>query len=93
MGVKEEDPATARGHQLVLLFLGSMGDGQAVGVLVRNRLSVDQQHVMMSAVSRDVMNGDVPGVDFAVALERHLLPVGEGTDELHRTWGLGLSVW
>jgi len=82
----------AWGRDLVLFFLRTMRNGVAVAVLVRGRLAIHQQHIMMRFVAFDVMNGRMPGVHLAIAQQRHALPMGERTYDFNRSRFLGLPV-
>jgi len=72
------------GHQLILLLLRAMRNGQPIAMLVANRLAIHQQHVVMRATALQVMKCDLPGIQYAVTHQRHLLPVCESADDLNR---------
>jgi len=72
------------GHQLILLLLRAMRNGQPIAMLVANRLAIHQQHVVMRATAAKVMERDMPGIRYAVTHQRHFLPVCESADDLNR---------
>src|SRR5664280_2588114 len=74
---KHEQARPAIGHQLVLLLLRAVRDGQPVAVFVVGRLAVHEQHVMVHLVGGHVGNGHMPSVHLAVASQWHPLPVCE----------------
>src|SRR5450759_3943845 len=79
--------STARapvGHQLIFLLLRAMRNGQPIAMFVANRLAIHQQHVVMHATAVKVMERDMPGIQYAVTHQRHLLPVCESADDLNR---------
>lgn len=79
LGKEHEHPWPFISHQLILLLLIPVRHSQPVAGPVIGWFAVHQQHVVMRAVTFNVMEGYVPGVQHAVPNERHLLPVSEGT--------------
>ncbi len=47
---------------------------------------------MMSTIALEMMEGYMPGVQHTIANQRHLLPMGERTDDFHRGRIVSLSV-
>jgi len=69
---------------LILFFLRIARHGEAVAVCVVRWLSIDEEHVVMRAVARDLMDRYMPRVESAVARHWNLLPACEGADQFHR---------
>ena len=68
--------ATSR-HQLILRLLRVARNGLAIALLVANRFAVHEQHVVMRAVARNVVQRHLPDVPRIIRDEWHLLPFGE----------------
>jgi hypothetical protein len=79
---KHEHSGALVGQDLESLFLWTVGDGQPVTGMVVGRFAIQQQHVMMRAVALDLVQGDVPGIQYIVALERDPFPARERADDL-----------
>src|SRR5437773_9602195 len=60
-----------------------MRNSQAIAGFVVGRFAIDQEHVMMSAIAGDVMNGRVPGIEDAVAMKGDALPAGKGANDFN----------
>src|SRR5215472_7083267 len=80
-----------RGHR-ELLFHRAMWNGHAIAVFIEGRLAIDEEYVMVGAVSLNMMQRHVPGIQGTVSHERHLLPVRERAGDLHGSGLLRLSV-
>jgi hypothetical protein len=79
LGLREqhEHPRAALGDELILLFLRANRNRETIAVAIVRWLTVHKNHVMMRLVSGDVVNGCVPRVSGAVALQSNFLPIGE----------------
>lgn len=64
------------GLNRVNLFL-RVGNGEAIAGFVIRGLPIYEEHVVMRPITLDVMQGDVPGIEHAVADERNFLPMIE----------------
>src|SRR5690349_5805610 len=78
----EHARAFVRG-ELVAFLLRSMRHCQAITVFVVSRLAIDQEHVVMGLIALNVMEGDMPGIEDAVANKRHSLPMRERANKFH----------
>ena len=79
-------------RELKLLLIRPARHGQPIARFVVSRLSVNQQHIMVSAIALDVTHGHVPRVDTPSRIERNFLPVREGSDDFDRLRLLRLAV-
>lgn len=75
-----------------LFFLRAVRDCEAIAVFVLHRFTIHEQHVVMGLVRGNVVEGDVPGIERAIARQRDLLPMSEGADDFNRCGRLGLPV-
>ena len=89
---KHQHARSPVGHQLILLLLRAMRNGQSIAMLVANRLAIHQQHVVMHAAALQVMQRDMPGIQYAVTHQRHLLPARESAGDLNRGWRRRLAL-
>lgn len=77
LGEQHQHARAPLGFQGVALFVSAMGHCQAVAGFVVKRFAIDQEHEVVGAVALDVVEGDVPSVEDAVAGELDALPAGE----------------
>lgn len=89
---QHQDAATLFGIQLKLFLIETVGNSQTIATFVVSRFAVHEQHIMVRAVSGDVMDGSVPGIENAVPIERHFLPFRKRADDFHRGGFRGLAI-
>jgi hypothetical protein len=92
LGLSEQhhDAKTFIGCYLKSLFVGATRNGQAIAGFVICGLAVNQQHVVVSAISLDVVEGDVPCVENAVPDQGNFLPMRERAHHLDGFWFLSV---
>lgn len=56
-----------------------MGNAQAIRSVVQDWCTVHQEHVVVGAISGNVVDGDVPAIEFAGMMEWDSLPVSESS--------------
>jgi len=71
---KHQHARTFVRHELKAFLVESVRYRQAVARLVVGRLPIDQEHVMVRLVARDVMDRGVPRIQHAVPMEGNALP-------------------
>ena len=89
---EHHDPRAFFRRELKSLLIRPARHGQPIARFVVSRLSVDQQHIMVSAIALDVTHGHVPRVEHPVTDQRNFLPVREGSDDFDRLRLLRLAV-
>src|SRR2546430_2227117 len=77
---QHEQPQAAIGFDSETLFGGALRDSETVAGFIVSRFPIDQEHVMVRLVCRNMMQGDMPAADRAVMEQWDFLPVSKRAD-------------
>ena len=85
---QHQDPRTLFGLERELLFIKALWGGKAVAGRIKDRLPINEQHVVMRLLTGNAIDGDSPRILDGIVSERHGLPPRKRSNDLHARWSL-----